>query len=90
MNVINKQSYKDCFFHDIIFVREMVSKMSKERLFKFLTFVFAILTFIGAGYVLINKGQVNPGYAIVPCLFCIIFSCLCPTKKKNKKKGKRK
>lgn len=66
----------------------MVSKMSKERIFKFLTFVFAILTFIGIGYVLLHKGQVSAGYAVVPCIFCIIFSCLCPTKKKSKKKGK--
>ena len=35
--------------------------------------IFTILTFIGAGYVIANKGQVNAGYAVVPMLFSIIF-----------------
>ena len=44
-----------------------------------------ILTFIGAGYVLLNKGQVNAGYAVIPSLFCAIFSQLAVYKKfKNK------
>ena len=34
-------------------------------------FIFIILTFIGAGYVLYNKGQVNAGYAIIPLLFAL-------------------
>lgn len=34
--------------------------------------VFLILTFAGGGYVLINHGQVNAGYAVVPMLWCII------------------
>lgn len=31
-----------------------------------LSVVFIILTFIGAGYVLLNNGKVNAGYACVP------------------------
>lgn len=31
-----------------------------------LTIVFIILTFVGAGYVIINEGKVNAGYAVVP------------------------
>ena len=31
-----------------------------------------ILTFIGASYVFINNA--NAGFAVIPCLFCIIFS----------------
>ena len=50
--------------------------MNKEKIFRVLTLVFMIITFIGAGYVLINKGQVNAGYAVVPSLFCAIFSQL--------------
>ena len=50
--------------------------MNREKIFRVLTFVFMIVTFIGAGYVLFNKGQVNAGYAVVPSLFCAIFSQL--------------
>ena len=50
--------------------------MNKEKLFRVLTFIFMILTFIGAGYVLYNKGQVSAGFAVVPSLFCAIFSQL--------------
>ena len=38
-----------------------------------LAIVFMILTFVGAGYVLLNHGQVNAGYAIVPMCFCFVF-----------------
>ncbi|MCI9201969.1 MAG: hypothetical protein HFI03_16645 [Lachnospiraceae bacterium] len=41
-----------------------------------LSIIFIILTFIGAGYVLYNRGQVNAGYAIIPlgfALACIAF-----------------
>ena len=59
--------------------------MKKEKIFKILTFIFMILTFIGAGYVLLNKGQVNAGYAVIPSLFCAIFSQLAVYEKfKNK------
>ncbi len=33
--------------------------------------LFIILTFIGAGYVLYNKGQVNAGYAVIPSVFAL-------------------
>ncbi len=36
-----------------------------------LSIIFIILTFIGTGYVLYNKGQVNAGYAIIPLLFAL-------------------
>ena len=62
-----------------------VMKMKKEKIFRILTFIFMILTFIGAGYVLLNKGQVNAGYAVIPSLFCAIFSQLAVYEKfKNK------
>ena len=34
--------------------------------------VFIILTFIGAGYVLLNGGKVNAGYACIPMIFALI------------------
>ena len=59
--------------------------MKKEKVFRILTFIFMILTFIGTGYVLIYKGQVSVGYAVIPSLFCAIFSQLAVYKKfKNK------
>ena len=62
-----------------------VMKMKKEKIFRILTFIFMILTFIGAGDVLLNKGQVNAGYAVIPSLFCAIFSQLAVYEKfKNK------
>ncbi len=62
--------------------------MKKEKIFRILTFIFMILTFIGAGYVLSNKGQVNAGYAIIPSLFCAIFSQLAVYEKFKKEKNK--
>ena len=34
--------------------------------------IFLILTFIGGRYVLMNHGQVNAGYAVVPGIWAII------------------
>lgn len=34
--------------------------------------IFLILTFVGGGYVIINHGQVNAGYAVLPGLFTVI------------------
>ena len=34
--------------------------------------IFLILTFAGGGYVIINHGEVNAGYAAIPSLFTII------------------
>ena len=55
--------------------------MKLEKLFRILTLFFVILTFVGAGYVLINKGTVNAGYAVIPSLFCAIFSQLAISEK---------
>ena len=61
--------------------------MKKEKIFRILTLIFIVLTFMGAGYVLINKGQVNAGYAVIPGLFGITFAQLSITEK-NKNKDK--
>ena len=34
--------------------------------------IFLVLTFVGGGYVLINHGQVNAGYAVVPGIWTMI------------------
>ena len=34
--------------------------------------IFLVLTFVGGGYVLINHGQVNAGYAVVPGIWTVI------------------
>lgn len=36
-----------------------------------LSVIFIILTFIGSGYVLYNRGQVNAGYACIPLVFAL-------------------
>ncbi len=45
----------------------------KKKMCLILAIIFIVLTFVGAGYVLYNKGQVNAGYAIIPMLFGIAF-----------------
>ncbi len=62
--------------------------MNKEKIFRILTLVFMFMTFIGAGYVLFNKGQVNAGYTVIPSLFCAIFSQLAVYEKFKKEKNK--
>ena len=47
--------------------------------------LFTILTFIGAGYVLINKGQVNAGYAVIQCVIVVIFTNFITIEKKKNK-----
>ena len=41
-----------------------------------LSILFTVLTFIGAGYIFFNDGNINAGYACVPmvlALVCISF-----------------
>lgn len=49
-----------------------------------LTIIFAILTFIGAGYVLASKGTVNAGYSVIPGIWTVI--CLSGYRWYKKKK----
>ena len=37
-----------------------------------LSVIFTVLTFIGAGYVLYNRGQVNAGYSTIPLVFALV------------------
>ena len=44
-----------------------------KKLFGVLSGVFIVLTFVGAGYVVLHRGQVNAGYAVIPMVFTIVF-----------------
>lgn len=59
--------------------------MKKLAVLMIFQILFTILTFIGAGYVLINKGQVNAGYAVVPCVISVIFTNFITIEKKKNK-----
>lgn len=60
--------------------------MKKEKIYLILTTIFVILTLVASGYILAKEGRVNSGYALIPCLFAIIFSNLCIKERdKNKK-----
>ena len=61
--------------------------MKKEKIFRILTFILFILTLVGASYIFINKGEVNPGYSVVPSIFCVIFSQLSIAEKKKNNKN---
>ena len=63
--------------------------MKKEMIYRIMTIIFVILTFIGAGYVLINKGEVNVGYAVIPGLWGVIFSNLANSEKTKNSDDKK-
>ena len=54
----------------------------KKLLFA-LSAIFAILTFVGIGYVLINRGTVSAGYAVVPMVMALACSSAYKTYKKR-------
>ena len=47
--------------------------IKKAKIYFIIFFVFILLIFAGAIYVISNKGEVNAGYACVPMTFGIIF-----------------
>lgn len=61
-------------------LREKIEMTKKLALI--LGTIFLILTFIGGGYVLMNHGQVNAGYAVIPS----IWSTICFGYYRNKSK----
>lgn len=48
-----------------------------------LSTVFVILTFVGITYVLINRGTVSAGYAVVPMVMALACSSAYKTPKKK-------
>ena len=55
----------------------------KMRIYLILYIIFLIITFISAGYVIYNKGQVSAGLSIVSMLFGLIFIGLYTNTKKK-------
>jgi len=55
----------------------------KMKIYLILYIIFLIITFVSAGYVIYNKGQANPGLAIVSMLFGLIFIGLYRETKKS-------
>lgn len=46
--------------------------MKKVKVLFVLTILFAILCFVGGGYVILRDGQANAGYAVIPMLFALV------------------
>ena len=53
-------------------------KKTKRSIFLVLQITFIVLTFVGAGYVILNHGEPNAGYAVVPMLGALIFEISLP------------
>lgn len=60
----------------------------KMKIYLILYIIFLVLTFVSAGYVIYNKGETNPGLAIVSMLFGLIFVGLYRDAKKKLKDNK--
>ena len=60
----------------------------KMKIYLTLYIIFLILTLCSAGYVIYNKGETNPGFAIVSMLFGLIFIGLYRDTKKRIKDNK--
>ncbi len=54
-----------------------------RKLLLILSIIFTVLTFAGGGYVIVNHGTVNAGYAVIPMLFALV--CLVGLKSLKKK-----
>lgn len=55
-----------------------------------LSTVFVVLTFVGNSYVLINRGTVSAGYAVVPMVMALACSSAYKTVKKKVQGSKTK
>lgn len=51
----------------------IMDKKVLKKILLVLSILFAILTFAGAGYILLNKGQTSAGYSAVPMLWAVLF-----------------
>lgn len=58
-----------CLIIKVVLIKN-VGAMKRAALI--LGIIFLFLTFTGGGYVLVNHGQVNAGYAIIPGIWAII------------------
>lgn len=51
-----------------------MDKKILKKVLLVLSILFIILTFAGAVYVLLHKGQVSAGYSAVPMLWAVLFT----------------
>lgn len=65
----------------------MKKKVSVKTFALIMSIIFMILTFVGAGYVLLNHGLVNAGYAVIPMCFCFVFVGVYSDQKKKQQKA---
>lgn len=65
----------------------MKKKVSVKTFALIMSIIFMILTFLGAGYVLLNHGRVNAGYAVIPMCFCFVFVGVFSDQKKKQQKA---
>ena len=65
----------------------MKKKVSVNTFALIMSIIFMILTFVGAGYVLLNHGRVNAGYAVIPMCFCFVFVGVFSDQKKKQQKA---
>ena len=61
-----------------------------EKILFILSFIFTVLTFVGAIYVLASDGTVNAGYAVIPCAISLSFTNGFVGLKNKKNKDKQK
>ncbi len=64
----------------------MKKKVSVKSFALIMSIIFMILTFVGAGYVLLNHGRENAGYAVIPMCLCFVFVGVYSGQKKKEKK----
>lgn len=46
---------------------------TKMKIYLILYVIFLVLTFVGAGFNILNREQANVGYAVIPMLFGLVF-----------------
>jgi len=44
-----------------------------KKLAKYLSYIFGVLTIIGAVYIFTNDGNTSPGYTIIPMLITLVL-----------------
>lgn len=71
------------------FNMKLENEKLKMKIYLILYIIFLVLTFVSAGYVIYNKGQVSAGFSIVSMLFGLIFMGLYRETKKRIENNKK-
>ena len=56
---------------------------TKMKIYRYLFIIFSALAVVGSAYILVNGGEPNAGYALVPLVIGAIFRCLYQEEKKK-------